>query len=85
MNAWIRLSPNGSSSSEHWHLLLGTSPQGMRVAHCGVAYPSNDELEKCPFENPPRILDSCETCQVASRRVYNHRPSPRGAHERIST
>ena len=65
MNAWMRLLATGDAS----HLLLGSSPSGLRVGHCGVAFLPNDELEERSFEDRPSIVDICDACHVASRRV----------------
>jgi hypothetical protein len=67
MNAWLRLSI--TKLSEPWHLLLGNSPYGMRVAHCGEAYPPNVDLLTRAFDDPPGVMDTCEACHVASLRL----------------
>jgi hypothetical protein len=69
MNAWLRVSATSGPTADPWHLLLGNSPHGMRVAHCGEAYPSDVDLDSRSFDDPPGIGDTCEACHVASRRV----------------
>ena len=58
-----------NAGMEPWHLLLGNSPHGMRVAHCGAAYAPDTDLLTVPFDEPPRPTDMCEACQVAARRM----------------
>jgi hypothetical protein len=65
---WIRMLVENERNTEPWHLQLGLSPGGLRVAECGVAYPPDDELETRPFVDPPPSADTCETCHVAYRR-----------------
>ena len=67
MNAWICRSDN--SGMEPWHLLLGNSPHGMRVAHCGVAFAPDTNMLTVPFADPPQATEMCEACQVAARRM----------------
>jgi hypothetical protein len=69
MNAWMRPSTTSAPNVDLWHLLLGNSPHGMRVAHCGEAYPGDIDLMTRPFADTPRIIDTCEACHVASRRL----------------
>lgn len=67
MNAWMRISDD--SGVEPWHLLLGNSPHGMRVAHCGAAFAPGSNMLTVPFDEPPRPAEMCEACQVAARRM----------------
>jgi hypothetical protein len=69
MHPWIRLLVAYEPNPEPWHLQLGVSPGGLRVAHCGVSYAHDDELETRPFADPPPSSDTCETCHVAFRRM----------------
>jgi hypothetical protein len=67
MNAWMRR-PD-TSGMESWHLLLGTSPRGMRVAHCGEAFAPGTGLLTVPLDDPPRPTEICEPCLGAARRM----------------
>jgi hypothetical protein len=73
MNAWMRRSD--MSLVEPWHLLLGISPHGMRVAHCGTAFAPDTDLLTVPFDDPPRPTEMCEACQVAARRMAPLNPA----------
>jgi hypothetical protein len=66
VNAWMRRSDSDAAS---WHLLLGNSPHGMRVAHCGAAFAPDTDMLTVPFDDPPRSTEMCEACQVAARRM----------------
>ena len=67
MNAWMRRSD--MPGIEPWHLLLGNSPHGMRVAHCGAAFAHDTHMLTVSFDDPPRPTEMCEACQVAARRM----------------
>ncbi len=69
MNAWMRplLGPG------KWHLLVMITRSGLRVAHCGVSYPPNDELQGQALEIMPE-QEACETCYAVYLRSRVSKP-----------
>ena len=63
MNAWTRL----RGIQELWHLEVLVTPNGLRVAHCGVNYLPHFELETSVLE-AAAALDTCEVCYTAFSR-----------------
>ena len=68
MNAWTRL----RGIQEQWHLEVLVTPNGLTVAHCGVNYLPQFELETSALE-AAAALDTCEVCYAAfSRTTQGH-------------
>ena len=66
MSTWMR---PAIGTLDPWHLEIGVSPGGLRVAHCGVTYRSDELLITRMSDDAPDASELCEACHVAFRRL----------------
>jgi hypothetical protein len=67
MNAWIRLTAIDPFAPVAWHLQLGITPSGLRIAACGYSYAPTSPVDVRPAVEVPS-MNVCEACDVAYRR-----------------